>query len=83
MGYLRERHGMVLLDRVPEGVCPACATDHEPELPHNLQSLTYQYKFYDEHGRWPTWDDAMSHCTDEVKTLWFEAMESVAREAQP
>jgi hypothetical protein len=52
------------------GTCPECAVKHEPEQPHNQQSLFYQYKFYNEHGRWPTWQDAMSHCSEEVKLLW-------------
>ena len=53
-----------------EGVCQECATEHEPELPHNQQSLFYQYKFYNDHGRWPTWEDAMAHCSEEMKEFW-------------
>lgn len=80
MGYLMDRHGMMMVGKPPWGKCPVCATEHEPELPHNLQSLAYQYRFYDEHGRWPTWDDAMAHCTDEVKALWMEALSEVCAE---
>lgn len=54
----------------PEGKCQECATEHAAELPHNQQSLFYQYKFYNEHGRWPTWEDAIAHCTDEMKEFW-------------
>ena len=54
MGYLKEIHGMTLLGRTPEGTCPECAVKHDPEQPHNRDSLTYQYKFYDQHGHWPT-----------------------------
>jgi hypothetical protein len=54
---------------------------HEPEQPHNQQSLFYQYKFYNEHGRWPTWQDAMAHCTDEVKQIWREALKEHGVEA--
>ncbi len=57
-----------------EGTCPICATKHDPTLPHNQLSLYYQYRFYDEHGRWATWKDAMEHCTDEVKELWTIAL---------
>lgn len=70
MGYLKERHGAVLLGNTPEGTCPMCAVKHEPEMPHNRDSLCYQYKFYDQHGRWPTWADAMAHCAPEVKAIW-------------
>ncbi|MBS3885585.1 MAG: hypothetical protein KGZ56_00850 [Dethiobacter sp.] len=52
------------------GTCQECAVDHNPELPHNRQSLFYQYKFYNEHGRWPTWEDAMAHCSEEMKEFW-------------
>ena len=74
MGYLKERHGMTLLRKTPEGTCPECAVRHEPYMPHNQQSLAYQYKFYDQHGRWPTWEDAMAHCSEKVKELWMQAL---------
>ena len=74
MGYLKERHGMTLLGKAPEGTCPVCSCEHPADLPHNLQSLAYQYRFYDEHGRWPTWSDAMGHCDDETKRLWQAAL---------
>ena len=50
-----------------EGICPECATKHEPEFPH---------KFYNEHGRWPTWKDAMEHCSEEMKKLWTNELKS-------
>jgi len=52
------------------GTCPECAVDHPPELPHNQQSLFFQYKFYNDHGRWPTSEDAMAHCSEEMKEFW-------------
>ena len=76
MSFLKERHGMMLVGRTPPGTCPMCAVKHNPEQPHNRDSLAYQYKFYDEHGRWPTWADAMEHCSEEVKTYWKEALEA-------
>ncbi len=63
--------GMMLLPPKP-GVCQICATDHHPDFPHNQQSLYYQYYFYGKHGRWPTWEDAMAHCSDEMKAVWIE-----------
>lgn len=54
--------------------CQQCAVDHEPEQPHNQQSLYWQYWFYGNYGRWPTWHDAMSHCTDEVKGFWLREL---------
>lgn len=73
-GFLKERYGMVWIGKTPEGTCPMCAVKHDPAQPHNLQSLTYQYKFYDEHGRWPTWEDAMEHCTKEVQQFWIQSL---------
>ncbi len=56
------------------GTCPQCATTHAPEMPHNQQSLYWQYHFYGTNGRWPTWTDAMAHCTDEVKQHWIREL---------
>jgi hypothetical protein len=61
----------------PPGTCPECAVKHEPEQPHNQQSLFYQYRFYHENGRWPNWRDAMSHCSDEVKAAWIKGLAEV------
>ena len=52
------------------GTCPECATEHEPHLPHNRESLYYQYTFHAKNNKWPTWEDAMAHCSNEMKTLW-------------
>jgi hypothetical protein len=61
---------MMLLPPKPD-VCQECAVDHDPRLPHNQQSLYYQMKFKMEHGRDATWNDAMAHCTEEVKERWI------------
>lgn len=50
--------------------CQVCATKHKPEWPHNKDSLYYQLAFRDEHGRWPTWADAIAHCSEEMKEAW-------------
>lgn len=64
-----EKASFMLLP-APKGTCEQCAVDHPPEQPHNQQSLFWQYWFYGKHGRFPTWADAMAHCTDAVKSLW-------------
>jgi hypothetical protein len=74
MGHLKEKHGVKLLENTQPGVCPMCAVTHDPEMPHDQQSLAYQYKFYDQYGRWPTWADAIAHCSEEVKAIWREAL---------
>ena len=52
-------------------VCQKCATKHHPDSPHNAQSLYYQYSFMAEHGRWPTWEDAVAHCPERIKEMWI------------
>jgi hypothetical protein len=61
----------------PPGTCEWCHTEHEPDQPHNQQSLPYQMKFHTLHGRWPTWSDAMAHCTPEVKAQWREHLKEM------
>jgi hypothetical protein len=51
----------------PPGKCSECAITHEPKMPHDARSLFYQYNFYAKNGRWPTWNDAMSHCDEITK----------------
>jgi hypothetical protein len=50
--------------------CPECAVEHTPEEPHNQQSLTWQYSFFGRIGRWPTWADAMAHCSEPIQAAW-------------
>jgi hypothetical protein len=57
-----------------EGQCPECAVVHHADEPHNQQSLFWQYSFREKHGRWPTWADALVHCTPEVRELWTAAL---------
>jgi hypothetical protein len=54
----------------PPGTCPMCHVAHDPEEPHNQESLPYQMKFRSLKGRFPTWSDAMAHCTPEMQELW-------------
>ena len=74
MGQLKEKHGLTLHGNTPPGTCPWCAVAHDPTQPHNQQSLTWRYTYYDQHGRFPTWADAMAHCVPEVKAYWTEAL---------
>lgn len=54
--------------------CPVCGVKHDPNLPHDRDSLYYQYSFRKKHGRWPTWEDAMDHCSEDMKIAWIAAM---------
>lgn len=64
-----KRNAAVILPCAPD-VCQECGVDHAHDQPHNQQSLTYQMRFHGTHGRWPTWSDAMAHCSDDVKAAW-------------
>ncbi len=70
-----------LLPTAP-GTCPECAVKHEPKQPHNAESLHYQYYFYGQHGRWPTWDDALAHCSEQVKAWWKPRLEMAIKERE-
>lgn len=61
------------------GECSQCARVHPPEQPHDNQSLAYQYSFYAEHDRWPTWGDAMAHCDPEVQQFWTEHLRQLGQ----
>lgn len=60
----------------PAGTCEACATKHEPDEPHNATSMFYQYAFHAEHGRWPTWKDAMEHCDEPTQAAWLDSLDA-------
>lgn len=65
--------GMMLLPPAPD-VCQTCAVKHEPEQPHNQQSLYYQVAFHAKYGRWPTWDDALAHVEPDIQRFWRAAL---------
>lgn len=66
-------HGFVLMPPAPD-VCQQCAVKHAPEDPHNNGSLYWQYWFYSQHRRWPTWKDALSHCDETCQKFWKDAL---------
>lgn len=57
------------------GKCPKCAGEHAPEMPHVAEGLFYQYWFYNQHGRWPDWMDALEHCELDMQLLWLFELE--------
>lgn len=59
------------------GLCQECAVDHPETEPHNAQSFYYRCKFSAEHGRPPTWADAMAHCPEAVKVRWTRKLEDI------
>lgn len=72
-------HTMTLIPP-PAGACQECATEHPPELPHNWESFYYHTKFKMDHDRSPTWNDAIAHCTEEIKAQWAASFAVTAAE---
>lgn len=66
-----------------QDTCPICATAHEPDQPHNAQSLYYQYRFYGVRGRWPTWADAVAHCPACIKEYWVIELKRAGAWSEP
>ena len=58
------------------GKCPQCAVEHDAKDPHDLQSLYYRMKFRQQHGRFPTWWDAMDHCEADTRVAWIKALKA-------
>jgi len=69
----KRMEGVRITAPVP-GTCPVCATVHQTEDPHDLNSLYYQNRFFKAHRRFPTWADAMSHCGAMTKAVWIEKL---------
>ena len=49
------------------GKCKICAMRHDRRMPHDTRSVYYIVRFYQKHGREPNTEDAMKHCSEEVK----------------
>lgn len=62
------------------GTCAVCATDHNPNHAHNLQSVFYGVRFKLKWGRYPTWEDACAHLSAEQRDEWKAAMADVGYE---
>ncbi len=62
-----------LLSKLP---CPACGSMHEPDAPHDLYSRYHQREFEKAHGRPPTWQDALHHCSPRIVQQWLRELEA-------
>lgn len=62
------------------GACRVCAARHAEGRPHELGSLYYQVMFYRRNRRFPTWEDAMRHCSEEVKAAFREELSGRAKD---
>jgi hypothetical protein len=57
--------------------CQQCAIEHPIDQPHVATTLCYGYFFYREHGRSPTWADAIAHCDAETQAAWTLHLTSI------
>ncbi len=76
MGCLKEKYGIEIAPvmKAP-GVCGMCGRRHKADQPHDKSSLYYQYRFYDENGRFASWADAMQHCDRTTKMMWRHSLQ--------
>jgi hypothetical protein len=74
--------GFQLLKPGP-GLCEACAIKHDPDQPHNKDSIHYQYWFRAREGRWPVWKDAIAHCDADTRAAWEEALREAGHWKEP
>jgi hypothetical protein len=65
------------------GTCPACAVEHSDDAPHNAQSIYYQYRFYGLRDRWPTWADAIAHCSPSIQAFWKAKLKEKSAWTEP
>lgn len=75
-GVSTRQNSAALLMPCPPEACQTCGQNpaHPADQPHNADSLYYQYAFFGEHHRWPTWVDAVAHCPEPVRTAWEKAL---------
>ena len=70
---------MILIDEITvsapgPGTCPVCATKHDPSDPHDIRSVYYATQFHRKNKRFPTWADAMAHCSELTKAVWMQKL---------
>lgn len=70
---MSETFKMLLLP-AKKGTCALCCVDHSEEFPHDQSSMFYKVRFALEHGRQPTWADAVAHTDDEMMKFWKESL---------
>lgn len=61
--------------------CQDCGARHAPDRPHDATSLYYQIRFLNAHKRYPTWIDAVVHCTPEVQSNWVHELGQIGIDA--
>lgn len=63
--------------------CQVCGGGHQPDMPHNQQAMFYQQRFLSAHGRYPTWADAIAHCSESMRKAWTTALKEQDAWSEP
>ena len=71
LGILGSRLSGIVRDVVIAGYWGGAGAPREP---HDRDSLYYQNRFRRQHKRFPTWADAMAHCSDVTKAAWKDKL---------
>jgi hypothetical protein len=67
--------GMRMTLQAKIGKCRICGCNHEPNMPHNINSTYYRMSFFKKNGRMPTIRDAISHCPPSIRKRALDALE--------
>jgi hypothetical protein len=54
----------------PADKCQCCAVAHPTDQPHDATSLYYAFWIKKTYGREATWNEALAHCPEAVKSHW-------------
>ena len=83
MEIINQPQGSMKLLPPPEGHCRICAVDHQPEMPHNAQSIFYGMRFKMRYGRDGTWADAIAHCDIDMRLHWEKHLRELGAWSEP
>lgn len=70
---------MMLLPVAPDR-CQVCAAKHEPEMPHDAQSIYWAMAARMQGKPAPTWKLAMEHCSPEMRRAWTDELKKMGVE---
>ena len=55
-------------------LCQVCGSDHGAGEAHDPTSVYYQYAFYENNGRYPSWRDSIAHLDAEHQQHWLDEL---------
>lgn len=70
------------MTRIVEGPCTICGEEHPENYPHNALGEVYRKWFLERFGRYPTWDDALEHCSADMRSAFKQTMARVKKHTE-